>query len=71
MNPLAVIKRTSAEILIAQIPIVRDFEDIFQDILGLSPKKEIDFYIELVPRTSPISKTPYYMVPMEMKELKK
>ena len=65
------IKSTSAEITISQMPIVQDFDDIFQWILGLSPKREIDFCMELVPRTSLIFKTPYQMTPMEMQELKK
>ena len=43
------------------MPIVQDFEDVFQEISGLPLKREIDFYIELVPRTSPT----------EMQELKK
>ena len=51
--------------------IVQDFEEVFRDILGLPLKREIDFYIELVPRTLPISKTTYRMAPTEMLELKK
>ena len=31
---------------------------------------EIDFTIDLVPGTAPISKTPYRMAPVELKELK-
>ena len=53
------------------MPIVQDFEYIFQEILGLPPKREIDLSIELVPGMSPIPKTPYRMAPMEMQELKK
>ena len=68
---LAAIKSTSTEIPISQMPIVQDFEDIFQEILGLPLKREIDFCIELVPGTSLISKTPYRMTPMEIQELKK
>ncbi|XP_073121449.1 uncharacterized protein [Henckelia pumila] len=47
------------------------FFDIFPDeIPGLPPMREIDFSIELVPGTLPISKAPYRMAPLEMKELK-
>ena len=53
------------------MPIVKDFKDIFQEILGLSSKIKIDFCIELVPGTSPISKTPHRMALIEMQELKK
>jgi len=36
----------------------------------MSPEREIEFVIELTPRTKPISKAPYQMVLLEMKELK-
>jgi hypothetical protein len=29
--------------------ILRDFEDVFREILGLRPKRDIDFSIDLVP----------------------
>ena len=41
-----------------------------EDLLGLPPIREIDFAIDLVPGTAPISKTPYRMAPAELKELK-
>ena len=62
---------TSSESTIASISIVRDFEDVFQNVSRLPPKREIDFGIDLVPGTLPISKTPYRMAPTEMLELKK
>ena len=61
---------SSSEIVVTQIPVVREFKDVFQDISRLPPKREIDFCIELVPGTSLISKTPYRMAPTEMLELK-
>ena len=46
------------------IPIVREFPDVFLDDLpGLPPDREIDFQIELAPRTEPISRAPYRMAP--------
>ena len=39
----------------------------FQD----SPEREVDFDIELVPETAPISIAPYRMAPVELAELKK
>ena len=59
------------EITIAQMPIVQYFEDVCQEIKGLSPKRETDFCIELAPGMLPISKTPYRMALIEMQELKK
>ncbi|VVA35062.1 PREDICTED: retrotransposon, partial [Prunus dulcis] len=53
------------------IPVVRDFPDVFPDDLpGLPPHREIEFTIELLPGTSPISQAPYRMAPAELKELK-
>ncbi|GJR95528.1 putative reverse transcriptase domain-containing protein [Tanacetum coccineum] len=37
---------------------------------GSSPLKEIEFGIELIPGAEPISKAPYRMAPVELKELK-
>lgn len=36
----------------------------------LPPIREVDFSIELVPRTAPIFKAPYRMAPVELKEFK-
>ena len=53
------------------IPIFREFSDVFlNDLPGIPPDREIDFQIELAPRTKPISKAPYRMAPLELKELK-
>src|SRR5262249_20254561 len=53
------------------IPIVRDFPNIFpEDLPGLPPEREIEFNIELLHGTNPISITPYKMAPIELKELK-
>ena len=53
------------------IPVVKEFLDAFpEDLPGLPPDREIEFYIELIPGTAPISKTPYRMAPAELKELK-
>ncbi|GKC06140.1 putative reverse transcriptase domain-containing protein [Tanacetum coccineum] len=37
---------------------------------GLPPAREIEFGIELIPGAEPISKAPYRMAPVELKELK-
>ena len=53
------------------IPVVREFSDVFpEDLPGIPPDREIDFQIELALRTEPISKAPYRMAPLELKELK-
>ncbi|KAL8098148.1 hypothetical protein AgCh_031067 [Apium graveolens] len=55
---------------IEDIPIVRDYPDVFPDEFhGLPPDREIEFTIDLAPGTEPVSKAPYRMAPVEMKEL--
>nr|GEZ64603.1 hypothetical protein [Tanacetum cinerariifolium] len=42
-------------------PVVRDFSDVFpKELLGIPPEREVEFGIELVPGTQPISKAPYH-----------
>nr|GFB33281.1 putative reverse transcriptase domain-containing protein [Tanacetum cinerariifolium] len=46
-------------------------EDVFPDELpGIPPVREVEFNIELIPGAEPISKAPYRMAPVELKELK-
>ena len=50
---------------------VREFPDVFpEDLPGIPRDREIEFSIDLLPRTSPISKAPYRMAPTKVKELK-
>jgi len=42
--------------------ILRDFEDVFREILGFSPKRYIDSSIDLVPGDALMSKTLYKTV---------
>ena len=56
---------------LADIPVVCDFPDVFPDDLpGLPPDREVEFKIELLPGTAPISRRPYRMPPNELAELK-
>jgi hypothetical protein len=57
---------------VKKIPVVCEYTDVFPDELpGMPPDRDIEFAIELQPGTSPISKRPYRMPPMELAELKK
>jgi hypothetical protein len=49
--------------------VLEDFEDVFKEVLGLPPKRDIDFSINLMPGVAPVSKTPYRMSTLELKEL--
>ncbi|XP_062170374.1 uncharacterized protein LOC133876106 [Alnus glutinosa] len=54
------------------IPVVCEYPDVFAEVTtGLPPDREIEFAIDLMPRTQPIHKAPYRMAPSELKELKK
>jgi hypothetical protein len=53
------------------ICVVRDFPDVFPDELpGMPPDREVEFVIDLLPGSAPISKRPYRMYVEELKELK-
>ena len=49
--------------------VLKEFEDVFKKILGFPPKIDIDFSINPMPGETPISKTPYRMSTLELKEL--
>jgi hypothetical protein len=49
--------------------VLKKFEDIFQEILGLPPKRDIYFSVNFMPGATPVSKAPYRMSMPEMKEL--
>ncbi|KAL5797318.1 hypothetical protein ACOSQ2_002138 [Xanthoceras sorbifolium] len=56
---------------IQKIPTVCDFIDVFpEELPGLPPQREVEFVIDVVPGTSPVSIAPYRMAPSELKELK-
>jgi hypothetical protein len=49
--------------------VLKEFEDVFNEILGLHPKRDIYFSINLIPRATPVSNTPYRMSSPKLKEL--
>lgn len=53
------------------ILVVREFLDVFPGyLLGVSPEREINFGIDLLPDTQPISILTYRIAPAKLKELK-
>ncbi|XP_042415867.1 uncharacterized protein LOC122005028 [Zingiber officinale] len=55
----------------SDIPIVREYPDVFPDeLLGLPPRRQVKFTIELISGTSPVSKALYHITPKELEELK-
>ncbi|KAI3510609.1 hypothetical protein L1887_17736 [Cichorium endivia] len=52
------------------IPVVRDFPEVFPDDLTcLPPDRQVEFRIDLMPAVAPIARAPYRLAPSEMKEL--
>jgi hypothetical protein len=47
--------------------VTQEFKDAFGEILGFPPKRDIDFFIDPMPETNPISKTHYRMSTLELK----
>ena len=51
--------------------VLKEFKDVFSnEIIGIPPKRDIDFTIELVLRATTVSNTPYRMGTPELLELK-
>ena len=66
-----VIDKSSSEVTLDDVPIVCEFFDVFlEDLPSLPPNRELEFKIELLPGSTPISIPPYRMAPFELKELK-
>ena len=56
---------------IDRVPVVCEFQDIFlEELPSLPLEREIEFCIDVVPGTDPISMPPYRMAPAELNELK-
>jgi hypothetical protein len=63
---------TNVEFVGNNIRVVRDFPDVFSEELpAMPPDREVEFIIDLLPGTVPISKQPYKMSVEELIELKK
>ena len=53
-----------------KILVVKEFSDVFpEELPGIPPKREVDLSITVVHGTTPISRAPYRMAPIELKAL--
>lgn len=60
----------SSEKQLDDVPIVRDFPEVFpEELPGIPPARQVEFHIELVPGVAPVAKAPYRLAPSEMEEL--
>ena len=69
---LALVSQAETEDLTVEtIRTVREFRDVFpEELPGLPPNREVEFGIDLLPGTAPVSIAPYRMAPKELVELK-
>jgi hypothetical protein len=49
--------------------VLKEFKDVFKEISRCHPKRDIDFSINMTAGLAPMSKTPYRMSMLELKEL--
>nr|GEU50731.1 reverse transcriptase domain-containing protein [Tanacetum cinerariifolium] len=67
---IQVIEKKSDEKRLEDIPVVKEFPNIFpEDLLGLPPIRQVKFQINLIPGTTPVARTPYRLAPLEMHAL--
>nr|GEY42435.1 putative reverse transcriptase domain-containing protein [Tanacetum cinerariifolium] len=63
-------KGKSEEKRLEDVPIVRDFPEVFpEDLPGIPPARPVEFQIDLVPSVIPVARVTYRLAPSEMKEL--
>jgi hypothetical protein len=67
----SILKQTKVTALEA-IRVVQEYPNVFiEELPGMPPDRDIEFLIELLPGTPPISKRPYRMLINELVEVKK
>ncbi|GKE66894.1 putative reverse transcriptase domain-containing protein [Tanacetum coccineum] len=67
-----VTEQESKEKQLEDVPVIRDFPEVFPDELhGLPPPRQVEFRIDLIPGAAPVVRAPYHLAPSKMKELSK
>ena len=65
------INTPSDKVKLENVPVVKEYSNVFFEELKFLPReRDIAFKIDIISRVAPISKTPYRMIPTELKELK-
>ncbi|GKC17588.1 putative reverse transcriptase domain-containing protein [Tanacetum coccineum] len=63
-------KDKSNEKRLEDVPIVRDFPEVFpEDLPGISSARQVEFRIDLIPGVAPVARAPYRLAPSKVKEL--
>nr|GEW62974.1 putative reverse transcriptase domain-containing protein [Tanacetum cinerariifolium] len=65
-----VMEKKSDEKRLENIPVVREFPDVFpEELHGLPPVHQVEFQIDLILRAAPVAHAPYRLAPSKMQEL--
>ncbi|GJX36387.1 putative reverse transcriptase domain-containing protein [Tanacetum coccineum] len=65
-----VMEKKSDEKRLEDIPVVREFLEVFpEDLPGLPHVRQVEFQINLIPGATPVVRAPYRLAPSEMQEL--
>nr|GEZ71877.1 reverse transcriptase domain-containing protein [Tanacetum cinerariifolium] len=65
-----VIEKKSDEKRLENLPVVREFPDVFpEELPGLPLVRQVEFQIDLIPRAVHVAHAPYRLAPSEMQEL--
>ncbi|GJT24377.1 putative reverse transcriptase domain-containing protein [Tanacetum coccineum] len=63
-------EKKSDEKQLEDIPIVREFLEVFpEDLPGLPPVRHVEFQINVIPGAAPVARAPYILAPSKMQEL--
>ncbi|GJS78130.1 putative reverse transcriptase domain-containing protein [Tanacetum coccineum] len=67
---IQVMEKKSDEKRLEDIPVVREFPEVFpKDLPGLPLVRQVEFQIDLIPGAAPVARAPYRLAPSEMQEL--
>ncbi|GKA18885.1 hypothetical protein Tco_0698800 [Tanacetum coccineum] len=69
-NIVTVMEKNSDEKRLEDIPVIREFPEVFpEDLPSLPPVRQVEFQIDLIPGATPVARAPYRLAPSEMQEL--
>ena len=72
MFSLMVLLSVDNQAIIVELQVMCEFPEVFlHEIPDLPPEREVEFSIDLIPGTIPVSMAPYKMSASELSELKK
>ncbi|GKD46225.1 putative reverse transcriptase domain-containing protein [Tanacetum coccineum] len=67
---IQVMEKKSDEKRLEDIPVVREFPEVFpKNLAGLPPVRQVEFQIDLIPGATLVARAPYRLAPSEMQEL--